>query len=332
MVSREDVAERAGVSGATVSYVLNNTPGVSISEKTRRNVLKAAAELGYRPSLAGRALRLGRLHQIGMVAPSGDILFSAYHEPLLRAAWRVASEQGYRLVLDAVRPEQAIAFFQDRAVDAVITLALPPYAFPLRDRRFARAQGIPVIMIGGGSWAEEFHTLDVDNVAIGRAAADHLVAKGHRRFLLFGGRSKGVTDSKRRQGFRDRLRELGLPEPLICDTPMAEPGAGYEAGLVLLRERRDFTAVFCHNDNTAVGLIRAATELGVRVPDDLSVMGVDAAPIGQFAQCRLTSFRQPLDRMGEEAVRLAIDSPSKPVHRFFPFELVEGDSVRSMVP
>ncbi len=330
MVSRDDVAKRAGVSGATVSYVLNKTPGVSISERTRRNVLKAVTELGYRPSLAGRALRLGRLHQIGMVVPSGDILFGAYHERLLRAAWRVASDRGYRLVLDALRPEKPITFFSDRAVDAVITLALPPFAFPPRDRNFARSQGIPVIMIGSGSWAQEFHTLDIDNIELGRTAADYLVAKGHRRFLLFGGRWKGIADSKRREGFLKRLTELGYPEPVIVDTPTAEPDSGYEVGHALLKKRREFTAAFCHNDNTAVGLIRAAVELGVQVPEELSVVGVDAAAIGQFALCRLTSFRQPLDRMGEEAVCLAIAPPSEPVHRFYPFELVEGNSVREV--
>lgn len=330
MVSRDDVARHAGVSGATVSYVLNDTPGVSISEKTRQAVLRAAAELGYRPSLAGRALRLGRLHQIGVVAPSGDILFSAYHEPLLRAIWRAASQNGYRLLLDALRPSAPPSFVSDHAVDAIITMALPPSAFPLKARRLVRKQKIPVVMIGGGSWAQEFHTLDIDNIQLGETAAEYLIARGHRRFLLFGGQEQSVAVFKRRQGFRKRVAAHGLPEPALYDTSAVELDDGYRGGLTLLSQRRDFTAAFCYNDNTALGLLRAAGERGIRIPVDLSILGVDAAPVGQYAPCRLASFRQPLDIMGEEAVRLILSPLKEPVHRYFPFELIEGESITTI--
>lgn len=331
MVSRDDVAGRAGVSGATVSYVLNNTPGASVSERTRRAVLKAAAELGYRPSLAARALRTGRVNQIGIIVPQGDTLFSAYHESLLRAAWRVASRHGYRLVLETVHGDSGIPFVAEQAVDAVIALALRPADFSPDSRRVAVKHGLPVVMIGGGSWAQEFHTLDIDNPALGRAAADYLAQQGHRRMLLFGGNEAGVVDHKRREGFRQRLNDLGLAPPAhTVDTRSAEPDAGYEAARKLLSQPLDFTAAFCHNDNVAAGLMRAAWDLGLRIPDDLSVIGVDASPIGQFAHCRLTSFRQPLDQMGEEAVRLLLNPPKRPVHKYFPFELVEGHSVRSV--
>ena len=332
MISRDDVAKLAGVSGATVSYVLNDKPGTSVSERTRHVVRKAAKKLGYRPSLAGRALRMGLTRQIGIVTPSGHEMFSFYRGAMLRSAWRVVSERGYRLVLDAVVQERLTAFVADRAVDAIIMLALPPSAFPAESRRLALKQGLPVVMVGGGSWVREFHTLDINNVQLGRAAADCLTGRGHRRLIFFGGADEGVAVRLRRRGFRDRLKSLGieLPADNIIDTPFAEPDAGYEAGLDLLRSRRDFTAAFCHNDNLGAGLIRAAAEIGVRVPDQLSVLGVDAAPMGRFAQCRLASFRLPLEEMGEAAARLALDPPRETVHRYFPFQFEQGESVATI--
>ena len=330
MPSRNDVAKLAGVSGATVSYVLNNVPGVSLRESTRQAVLKAADKLGYRPSLAGRALQNGKFQQLGVLAPHGDTLFTPYHEGLLRGVWRAASQARCRVVLDTVGPEGQMSFIDLNIVDGLVALGLGPDNFPDHKQRMVLEQGFPIVMIGGGSWNRNFHTFDIDNVLLGRQAADYLVACGHRRVMAFGGNSEAASVLQRRDGLRQGLAAHGivLDEKHIVPTFTAEAEEGYRVGIEVLRQLKGVTAAFCYNDTLALGLMRAARDQGLELPRDLSVLGVDAVPMGEFSHPRLSSFRQPLEQMGEEAAGLLLAPPQRLNHRLYPFTLVEGESVR----
>lgn len=329
MPSRNDVARESGVSGATVSYVLNNTPGVSIREETRKKVIAAAAALGYRPSMAGRALRDGHLKQLGVLAPFGDTLFVPYHEAVLRGVWRACSVAERRLVIDTVGSSGQMSFIDMNIVDGVVGLGLGPDCFTARKRKTVREQGFPVVLIGGGAWCREVHTLDIDNLDLGNRAADLLVSRGHRKVLAFGGDPTARSVKARREGFIQGLAKHGiaLTEDCVISTALAESDEGYRMGLETLPKHREVTAAFCFNDALALGLMRAARDLGLELPRDLSVLGVDAEPMGEFSHPRLCSFRQPLEQMGEDAVHLLLAPPEKTLHRFYPFELVEGESV-----
>lgn len=330
MPSRNDVAKLAGVSGATVSYVLNNVRGVSLRESTRLAVLKAADELGYRPSLAGRALQDGQFQQLGVLAPHGDTLFTPYHEGLLRGIWRAASQARRRVVMDTVGPDGQMSFIDLKIVDGLVALGLGPDNFPAHKQRVVLEQGFPIVMIGGGSWSRDFHTFDIDNVLLGRQAAEYLVTCGHRCVMAFGGNNSAASVLQRREGLRQGLAEHGLilEEKHIVPTFTAEADEGHHVGLDVLRQLKGVTAAFCFNDTLAMGLMRAARDLGLDLPRDLSVLGVDAVPMGEFTHPRLSSFRQPLEQMGEEAARLLLDPPKGLSHRLYPFTLVEGESVR----
>ena len=329
--SRDDVARRAGVSGATVSYVLNSKAGVTISAKTQKAVWKAARVLGYEPSHAARALAAGRSFQIGVVGLGAENLFSPYHGPILKGIWRAASQAGCRLVLDSMEPKAPGSLFKARVVDGVIAISQSPESFPLDRRHWPKVAQFPVATVGGGSWAQRFHTVDIDNVKVGRAAADYLWAKGQRDVLILGGYPESSTVRQRRQGFGEAFAARGatLPAERFVDAGY-EPEQAYPAARELLRRSPRPTAIFCISDGVAVGLLRAARELGIEVPRNLSVLGVDASPLLVFTALRLTSFRQPLEAMGEAACGLVLARPPKATHTVLDFDLVEGDSVREL--
>lgn len=332
MPSRDDVARLAGVSGATVSYVLNNTPGVKIRPETKMAVRNAALRLRYRPSYAAKSLATGKFQQIGVLAPMGDTLFSHYHERVLRGAWRAVSEKGYRLVIDTVRANGTISFIEERFVDAVLGIAVGPQNLPQGIAEDINPLETPIALVGGGSWSTRFHTFDIDNEKLGRQAAQHLVSRGHRQFLVIGSMDISPPTRLRRQGFRAGLAQAGIaiPDDHFVDTPTTEPGTAYETALAVLRQRHDFTAVFCYNDKVAFGVFRAAQELGLSIPHDLSLIGVDADQNLPFGSFRLATFAQPLEVMGEAAAKRLLAKPSDAVHRFFDFELIEGQSVRTL--
>lgn len=327
MPSRDDVARLAGVSGATVSYVLNNTPGISISEPTKKAVFEAARKLGYRPSLAAKSLVSGRYHQIGVLGPAGQTLFSPYHEHLLQGIWKAATEHGYRLVIDSVRQDGEISFLSEIFVDGLIALAPTPDSFAkyMKGNRFP---DISVVMIGAGSWASSFTTVDIDNRLLGRAAAKKIWDAGHRSAIFFGGVPESNSVKLRRQGFVEFMADMGMKvsDDHIIDC-MPETASAHETAVNLLEKNRDFTAAFCFNDNTALGLIQAAREVGVSIPEDLSILGVDARETRPLIGISLNSFRQPLEEMGGTAFELVIKSSEGVEHRIFDFEYVSGDTL-----
>lgn len=327
MPSREDVARRAGVSGAAVSYVLNNTPGARISETTRRVVRAAAGKLGYRCSHAARSLATGRFRQIGILGPSGDTLFAAYHEGILRGIWQAATEVGYRIVVDAAQVGRPIAFLEERFVDGFVALAAPKQVFTEEVRERLKRTKLPVVVVGGAGWMREFHRVRIDDLAIGRRAAACLFEHGHRNIAVLGGHGDHDTAYLRGKGFLEAMKRRGVEGSAI---PIVKNGysreEAYPDALRLLKEGR-VTAVFCVNDNVALAVLQAAQELGVRVPEDLSLIGVDAIEAGQHTTPPLASFRQPLEAMGETAFTLLMKNPKRPAHRVFEPEFVKGGSV-----
>jgi DNA-binding LacI/PurR family transcriptional regulator len=291
-----DVARHAGVSVATVSRVLNDIPVVRAEMRDR--VREAIADLGYRPSSTARSLSLGRSQSIGVVAP---FFTSPSVVERLRGVSQRTGQHGYALMLfDVETPAQRAGAFRDFArldrVDGLLVISLPLLDDEVealeRDR-------LPVVMVDSGH--PRVPHVVIDDVRGGELAAEHLLARGHRRIGFVGdrpGNPFGFTSSElRRRGFRRALRRAGVRSAPDLEA-RGRHGRGEARALAdgLLRRDNPPTAVFAASDTQAVGVLEVARALGLGVPEDVAVVGFDdidiAAPLG------LTTVRQPLRESG----------------------------------
>jgi len=299
-----DVARRAGVSVATVSRVLNDVPVVS--DDMRDRVREAIAGLGYRPSSTARSLSLGRSQAIGVVAP---FFTSPSVVERLRGVAGRAREHGYGLMLfDVETAGQRTAAFAEFArrdrVDGLLVISLrlsdEDVDALVRDR-------LPVVMVDSGH--PRVPHVVIDDARGGELAAEHLLARGHRRIGFVGDEPDGAlgftSSEDRRRGFRRALDAAGIPAApeLECLGPHGSAPARALAE-ALLRRPDPPTAVFAASDTQAIGVLEAARALGRRVPGDVAVIGFDdieiAEPLG------LTTVRQPLRQSGARGADLLL--------------------------
>lgn len=293
-----DVAAHAGVSAKTVSRVVNNE--ANVRPQVREQVMRSVAALGYRPNAAARALVTQRTHQIGLIATASSLygptagLFS-----LEQAAWKA----GYGLTLTTVREasetelEEALHYLVVRGVEGVIVSGV---AGILHLSSSALAE-MPLVSTSPITVDSEKHVLvDSDQVAGTRAAVRHLYNSGHRRIAHLAGPLSWDSAARRRDGWLQELKDLGLhPGPVIEGD--WSPKSGYEAALTL--DRTAATAIVVANDHMAMGAIRAFTEKGIRIPDDMSVVGFDDVPEAAYQMVPLTTVRQNFSSVAERSVR-----------------------------
>jgi DNA-binding LacI/PurR family transcriptional regulator len=320
-----DVARHAGVSVATVSRVLNDLPIVSVD--TRDRVLAAVNALGYRRSATARSLSIGRSQAIGVVAP---FFTTPSVVERLRGISESLARHGYDLLLfDVETPEQredALRHFarHDR-VDGLLVISLP-----LSDEEVEalRRNDVPVVLVDVGH--PGLPRVEIDDVHGGELATEHLLAKGHRRLGFVGdlpGNPFGFTSSeRRREGFRRALRRAGL-EPAERLERLGVHGREQARALAeeLLRERDRPTAVFAASDIQAFGVLQAAEALGLRVPEELAVIGFDDVEVAGILG--LTTVRQPLRESGARGTELLIArieaGDQRPVMELEPLTVVE---------
>jgi DNA-binding LacI/PurR family transcriptional regulator len=299
-----DVARRAEVGVGTVSRVLNDSPRVSADARDR--VREAMDALGYRRSSAARSLSLGRSEAVGVVAP---FLTSESVIERLRGVVMRLSERGYDLVLfDVETSKQREDAFRDFArhdrVDGLLVLSLP-----LTDDEVEvmRHDDLPIVLVDARR--PDLPHVAIDNVLGGELATRHLVEKGHRRIAFVGDeRDKrfGFTSSEdRRKGFRRALRRAGIdPDPgLERRAPHGRPQARALAEALLTADDRP-TGVFAASDIQAIGVVQAARGLGLRVPEDVAVIGFDDIEMAEVFG--LTTVRQPLFETGARGADLLL--------------------------
>ena len=310
-----DVAALAGVSHQTVSRVLNNHP--SVREQTRERVLAAIAELGYRRNTAARTLVTRRSDVIGVVT-SGSALFGP--TSTLIAIERAARDAGLYVSVATVARwgaepvSEVLEHFMAHGVDGAIVVAAHDEA--VEAVRGFREQ-VPLVMVGPKGLPAPLLSVAVDQYAGAHMAVRHLVELGHGDIVHLAGPTDWFDARARIQGWQDALAEHGLrADRLVPGTWSAD--RGYEVGQELLAGELP-TAVFAANDQLALGLLRAFAEAGVRVPDDVSVVGFDDVDGSAHFHPPLTTVRQefgPLGRRCLELLRAAIAG-----------ELVEGDLI-----
>ncbi|MDN4171359.1 LacI family DNA-binding transcriptional regulator [Nocardioides sp. SOB77] len=302
MTSIDDLAREVGVSTATVSRALRGLPRVS--EETRGRVVEAAVRLGYVPSASASGLATGRTRTVAVVVP---FVTRWFFGTVVHGAEQVLRERGYDLLLYNLAGDPAARHrvfgtgLLTKRADAVLVLGLTPTAEEVRQ---LRRGGRPVGLVG--ATVEGWPSVRIDDHATARSAVEHLLSLGHRRIGYVGGLGAGPVDSAvptaRREGYRAALADAGVEaDPALEVEGRFTMTGGLAAGRLLLAAQDPPTAVFAASDEMAIGVLRAARELGRAVPHDLSVIGIDDHEAAPFFD--LSTVRQPVDEQGRTAAR-----------------------------
>lgn len=313
MVTIREVAKESGFSSTTVSIVLNNAPLARyIPDTTKKRIERAAKKLGYRPNLFARSLRNRRSHTVGVMVFD---MTDPYCTPILRGIESTLYQASFLPILTDVHNERSrferyLEMLLDRRVEALIVVAnwLFVEIDVLGDLEKAN---LPTAMIGRELQTGSISSVTVDNELGAKAAIEHLFSIGHRQIALIRG-PKHITDTAPRwKGVRNfaKAHHLEIDAALVLDLPeSSDPLSSFEAAYKLtedlLRRKRPFTALMAFDDMTALGAIRALGKAGIRVPEQVSVIGFDDIAHSSLVTPSLTTVRQPLGDMGKMAVSL----------------------------
>ena len=328
-----DVAERAEVSIQTVSRVINNRHDVS--PETRQRIQTTIKELGYKPFVNARGLAAKRTFTLGLVAADfSDFWFSR----VVTGAEKEAQKLGYCFMLgsSACEPEDEPKFLRlltERHVEGVL------FVRANRDNKCdhllrLKEFGVPVVTTGHHLPEIGLAMVDVDNVSGGYKATNYLIGLGHTRIAMITGPSEWKSVSDRTEGYLQALQNAGIPidQELILTGSWLHQ-SGYEKTKLLLNKKNSFTAIFAHNDRIARGAIHAIYEAGLKVPEDISVIGYDDIPEAEYSDPPLTTIRQPSAEIGQAATNLLIqmveDSNVIPKQIMFDTTLVVRSSCRA---
>ena len=316
-VTLEEVAQRANVSRATASRVVNGDPRVG--EPVRAAVQSAVRDLRYVPNRAARSLVTRRSDSIAVVIPepTTQLFGDPFFPRVLRGISEALGQEGMQLVLlmpqapsDEVRVER---YLEAGHVDGVLLISLHG-ADPLPAG--LRRHGVPLV-VGGRPPEEGFTFVDVDNRGGAATAVGHLLDIGRRRIATIAGPQDMAVGADRLAGYRDRLSRAGLDDGLVEVADFTHDG-GRSAMERLLARDSDVDGVFVASDLMAIGALAALRSAGRSVPRDVAVVGFDDAPMAATADPTLSSIRQPIEDMGREMARLLLDGirgPDRPPRR-----------------
>lgn len=309
MPTLQDVARRAGVSTATVSKVLSNTP--YFTESTRQKVLSAVKELGYMPNLAARALSSGKTRVLAVVFPY--VYASVFKDPLvmhiLEGIEGECDKHNYNLLLSTPRltregPDEAyIHLLQSRYMDGLIAVDNLPLASAVTP---ARERNIPTVTIG---YHESQYSVRSDDRLGGRMLAEHIITAGHRHVgVISVPENVNFAINERMRGIQETFEDAGVR----CDTERIaysdfSTTGGADATLRLLERIPDLSAVICVNDRMAMGSIQKLSSLQMRIPDDITVVGYDNIVASQLVAPALTTVDHHPLKLGQQAARMLFD-------------------------
>lgn len=330
MATLEEIARLSSASRSTVSRVINDDPHVS--EATRARVLELVNRLHYQPNAIARSLAAGRTRVLGLVIPKrvADLFTDPYFPILIQGVSTACNARDYAMTLWLAEPENELHFMakvlNNGLLDGVIISSMV-----LDDPLVAalEASALPFVLVGRHPSAPEVNYVDVDNISSARMAVEHLFRLGYRRIATITGLWDTIAGVDRRQGYEDALRAHDLPvDPaLIVEGGFSEQG-GAAAMERLLPLHPD--AVFVASDAMAAGALRTLQEAGLRVPQDVAVIGFDDTPVAVRTSPPLTTVRQPIETLGETAVatllHLIAHPGSGPRRVILPTQLVVRES------
>ena len=311
--SMNDVANLAGVSQTTVSFVINNVEGANIPPETQARVLAAINALGYRPNVLARGLRSSRTHTIGFVTDL--IATTPYAVRILEGAQDLAWANGYLLLLvntggNQQMKEAAVNMMLDRQVDGIIYATMyhrevhPP----------ANMHDLPAVLLDCYTADRSLPSVVPNEVLGGRTAVEHLLKKGHRRIGYAQDVAPTPAAGSRQAGLKQALDSYGLTfDESLVKRGDSTTGGGYQATMALMRLPKPPTAIFCYNDRMALGAYNALRELDLSVPDDVAVIGFDNQElIAAEISPPLTTIALPHYEMGRWAVQHLLDLIENP--------------------
>lgn len=305
-VTRADVAKLAGVSTATVSYVLNNPE--KISPKTREKVMDAIKALDYRPDMVARSMATGKTKQIGIVLEDAS---NPFYGKIVRGFESAANEKNYfvNICTSFNKLDDYFDNFIARNVDGVFVAALP-HKFRVEKLYELLDKGIKVINSGNVEVdLRRIASIENDHIDAMRQAMEYLYSLGHREIAYLSVLEKDSSYDLRCIGYRKMVEELKLPcgDELLIDGKypyITGPEEGYEEARKLIALNKKITAVICANDLVAFGAMKAFYEAGLRMPEDVSVMGFDGIDLAKYSQPSLTTMALDQYEFGRKAFEM----------------------------
>ncbi|WP_158681624.1 LacI family DNA-binding transcriptional regulator [Microbulbifer pacificus] len=305
-MSIKKVAKLAGVSTATVSRYLNSPE--QVKEKTRNKVQAAIDAVGYAPNALARNFRRGKTSLIVVVLPAvGD----PFLDGVMRGVWRVADEQGYSILIRDTQSnshefdEYTDMVFSKQADGILLLASISPFEEATANRGSARAH--PPLVLGLESVSAElshFPSVRVDNIAAAADGTDYLIQLGHQRIGFITGKRDSLLTRDREKGYRKAMRKakLAVSNDWIVEGEQSIDGARRATRRLLDLEQRP-TALFCANDEMALGALHEIKSAGLRIPRDISVIGFDDIRYAEIADPPLTTIAQPAEEIGERSMR-----------------------------
>jgi LacI family transcriptional regulator len=330
----KDIAQDLGVSLVTVSKVLRNHP--DIGEETRERVLRRIEELNYRPNLAARALVTGKTHLMGLVVP--DLVHSFFSQ-IANAISQVLRKQGYCLVIsssqeDPELEQQEIDNLLARSADCLFIASTQR---TVESFRRIEEQGTPYLLLDRKFADLAANFVGVDDDQVGYMATEHLIKVGCQRIAHIG-TPYASPALGRLAGYRRALTHYGIEAPgeYVIIRPHGDDAGdvtGYKAMKALLTLRALPDAVFCHNDPTALGAMRAILEAGLKIPEDIAIIGCGNVKYSDCLRVPLSTIDQDCEAMGEHAAKLALSLigsklPLQPTTIMVEPKLIARDSTR----
>jgi LacI family repressor for deo operon, udp, cdd, tsx, nupC, and nupG len=302
-----DVAREAGVSHQTVSRVINENAGVL--PETRARVEAAIEQLGFRPSAIARSMAQGRSNTLACIAPNlTDYTLSS----IIEGAELEARQHGYFLLSSSASDPQAFQALVDelvghRRVDGLIVIN--PY---VDDRYLAVPNNFPVVFVGARSHEPSICSVSLDDEKAAFEATNHLISLGHKQIAMITGPMVEDCSRDRSDGFLRALGEAGLPTDLtlIIEGDWSAT-SGQDALFFLAEQGRLPSAVFAQNDRMALGVLHAARDMKLNIPEELAVIGVDDMPLASYFDPPLTTMHQDMPRIGREATRMLVQTIDK---------------------
>jgi LacI family transcriptional regulator len=325
MVTIKDVAEKAGVSQSTVSYVLNKKK--KVKQITKDKIIKAAEELNYTPNLIARSLKTKKTNTIGIIIPDLSNIFFA---EIIRGIENITNKHDFTIILcctydDIEKEKKYLNTLLMKDVDGLIVIGTTKTHHLLRN-----VENLPIVVVDR-KLGSDFMSILVNNKKGGFLATNHLLERKKNEIYLFTGPLSSSTCFDRMNGYIDALKQHGLDynESFILECELSYEG-GIKATETIISEKRKFDAIFAGNDLIALGTINTLIKKGYKVPEDVSIVGYDDISTASIFYPALTTIRQPKYLMGIKAAELIIDYINKKIiennHIVFEPELIIRES------
>ncbi|WP_085992129.1 LacI family DNA-binding transcriptional regulator [Oceanobacillus senegalensis] len=306
MVTIKEVAKEANVAISTVSRVLNNSGYTS--EKTREKVLQAVKKLDYKGSLLAAAMTKKQTLTLGLIIPD---IKNIFYSDLTRAVEDEASKHGFNIFLcntdnNLQKEAEYINLLIAKGVDGIIFSSPEIEAENIKDAK-EKYPDLPIVVLGSKIFNLHVHEVLVDNFDGGYKATSHLIDLGHKDIAFISGGKESYASVERHKGYEYALNENGISindEYVVFDKFYME--SGYKNALKLLQKNRRPTAIFAGSDSIAVGVYRAANELNINIPEQLSVVGFDDSQYAEILSPMLTTIHTPIKEMGQRAIEIIV--------------------------